>query len=182
MRKIPFPSKVVNIRFDACARAALLLFNSFPISFFLNSGKAFTALRISKRPIFCLLLMYPPKYPLMVFIARCAMRHNRRLFNIRIQDFLLQSLSCVTALIGNLYGHCTFVLDRVRCASKAEVPLNHEQRRRPSTAPSIFLRPLVFKSNSSATPLQTTRARYFAGSICLSLVRSTFFGKPRLQH
>ena len=77
--------------------------------------------------------------------------------------------------------HCKLVLDLQTAASNAAVPLNHAQRRRPSILPSILRLPQVFKPSSAATPRQTIRQRNFCILSFPSFVRSTVFGKPRLQ-
>ena len=116
----------------------------------------------------------------MVFIARCAMMHSFFGFVSR-QDCRRQSASCVCSLMGNLYGHWTLVFDLTKCARIADVPLSHAHLLRPTTAPSIFLRPVVRRPNSAATPAQTMRALHLAMLTFPSELRITALGNPALQ-
>ena len=91
-------------------------------------------------------------------MAFCAMRHNCLLLQAFLQCGRWRHGPCVASVMGSLYGHCTFVLERQTQLRMAEVGANHSSVRALLMLPNMFLLPLVFGFNSEATPRQTRRA------------------------
>ena len=126
-------------------------------SFEVICGNARFATRSWNRPTGCRLQMYPLKYPVICFIARCAILQSRRVFvRSSSKQFRVHASEWVCASTGIRKFGAICVFERMTLLKIGFVPLNQTQHRFASTSPNALQRPFTDKPYFRAIPGQIT--------------------------